>query len=65
MFGKKMSNYEQNETQIPKIYRFSILVFAYFFLNFQKSLFFPLPRGANSARILTGASQEVVLYRLQ
>ena len=27
MFGKKMSNYEQNKTQIPKIYVFSFLVF--------------------------------------
>ena len=39
MFGKKMSNYEQNETQILKIYLFSFLVIAYFFLNLKKSLF--------------------------
>ena len=35
MFGKKMSNYEQNKTEIPKIYVFPFLVFAYFFLNLE------------------------------
>ena len=58
MLGKKMSNYEQNVTQIPKIYLFSFLVFAYFFLNFQKSLFFPTPGGGEFRQNIDGWPME-------